>query len=237
VSDDFKDLINSLICYDPAQRLTISEIKSHPWYKEKACSIEEIKAEYKNKEQEFLAFREQKKKEIQEQKDKKKEVKEQPFASKVGALKTFHMMQGISPFKHRSIEAALNEQVQQRLEQSDVISNKESREYVFTGFKGVREIIYDVSPDMMFKLLLLISKMKFNTFKVDEKRFRIKGKQLSSNIDNFSGEIIIEVNSIENESSCIIFTRKSGNSVLFLKYIEDDLRVAIDKALKDLLQE
>ena len=30
-SDEFKDLINHLICYDPAERFSIDEILEHPW--------------------------------------------------------------------------------------------------------------------------------------------------------------------------------------------------------------
>ena len=33
LSDEFKDLINNLFCYDPSERLSINEILEHPWIK------------------------------------------------------------------------------------------------------------------------------------------------------------------------------------------------------------
>jgi len=33
VDPDLKDLINGMLAFDPSQRLTIAEIKCHPWYK------------------------------------------------------------------------------------------------------------------------------------------------------------------------------------------------------------
>jgi serine/threonine protein kinase len=32
VDPDFKDLVNGMLAFDPSQRLTIAEIKCHPWY-------------------------------------------------------------------------------------------------------------------------------------------------------------------------------------------------------------
>ena len=31
MSNDFKDLINHLVCYDPSERFSIEEILEHPW--------------------------------------------------------------------------------------------------------------------------------------------------------------------------------------------------------------
>jgi len=109
ITQEFKDLINFMLCYDPAQRITISEIKSHPWYKGKICSIEEIKEEYKTKEKQFLDYKAKKAQEMQEEKEKKKtNILMQPF-SNTQPKPSFYMMQGITPTKYRSIEAALND--------------------------------------------------------------------------------------------------------------------------------
>lgn len=45
LSNDFKDLINHLICYDPSERFSIDEILEHPWIKNNINYINE-----KNKE-------------------------------------------------------------------------------------------------------------------------------------------------------------------------------------------
>ena len=43
VSDEFKDLMNHLICYDPSERLDIKEILEHPWIKNNVYNIEKNK--------------------------------------------------------------------------------------------------------------------------------------------------------------------------------------------------
>lgn len=34
LSPEFKELINGMLSFDPTERLTIAEIKCHPWYKQ-----------------------------------------------------------------------------------------------------------------------------------------------------------------------------------------------------------
>ena len=36
-SDEFKDLINHLICYDPSERFSIDQIMEHPWIIKNTC--------------------------------------------------------------------------------------------------------------------------------------------------------------------------------------------------------
>eukprot|EP01017_Pseudomicrothorax_dubius_P032149 TRINITY_DN4176_c0_g2_i4.p1 TRINITY_DN4176_c0_g2~~TRINITY_DN4176_c0_g2_i4.p1 ORF type:complete len:469 (-),score=107.60 TRINITY_DN4176_c0_g2_i4:27-1433(-) len=42
LSPEFQDLINFMLALDPAQRLSIAEIKEHPWYKGELPRVEEI---------------------------------------------------------------------------------------------------------------------------------------------------------------------------------------------------
>ena len=48
-SKEFKDLMNSMLAFDPTQRLTLSEIKAHPWYLETSPSKGKFKALLKEK--------------------------------------------------------------------------------------------------------------------------------------------------------------------------------------------
>ena len=41
-SDSFKDLFMKMIAHEPCERLTLSEVKQHKWYKGKVCTHEEI---------------------------------------------------------------------------------------------------------------------------------------------------------------------------------------------------
>lgn len=41
-SDSFKDMITSMLAFDPANRLTMAQVKAHPWYNGDVATIEEI---------------------------------------------------------------------------------------------------------------------------------------------------------------------------------------------------
>jgi serine/threonine protein kinase len=45
-SEEFKNLITYMLQYDPTHRLSLEEIKSHPWYKGAIPSSAEIKAQF-----------------------------------------------------------------------------------------------------------------------------------------------------------------------------------------------
>lgn len=46
VSNEFQNLIDGMLAYDPAQRLKIDQIKAHPWYQGPCVKMEEIKKEF-----------------------------------------------------------------------------------------------------------------------------------------------------------------------------------------------
>ena len=57
-SEDFKNLINSLLAYDPTHRLSMAEIKAHKWYNSPTATKEEILEEFsqrKDKVEKMLA--------------------------------------------------------------------------------------------------------------------------------------------------------------------------------------
>ena len=43
LSDEFKDLMNHLVCYDPSERFDIKEILEHPWIKKNVYDLENNK--------------------------------------------------------------------------------------------------------------------------------------------------------------------------------------------------
>ena len=44
-SEDFKDLINAMLAYDPVERPSIAEIKASDWYNGKMPTIEQYREE------------------------------------------------------------------------------------------------------------------------------------------------------------------------------------------------
>jgi len=46
-SDNFKDLISRMVSYDPSKRMSIEEVRAHPWLNEGGVATsEEIKTEF-----------------------------------------------------------------------------------------------------------------------------------------------------------------------------------------------
>ena len=52
-SEEYKDLINQLLAYQPTHRLSISEIKQHPWYNGPMWSSVDIKKIFKQRKEEL----------------------------------------------------------------------------------------------------------------------------------------------------------------------------------------
>lgn len=45
-SEEFKNLITSMLQFDPTQRISLAEVKAHPWYNGPTASMDEIREEF-----------------------------------------------------------------------------------------------------------------------------------------------------------------------------------------------
>jgi len=45
-SEDFKNLITSMLAFDPSQRPSMADIKAHAWYKGEVVTLDDIQAEF-----------------------------------------------------------------------------------------------------------------------------------------------------------------------------------------------
>ncbi|CAI2365107.1 unnamed protein product [Moneuplotes crassus] len=52
-SEEFKSLLNSLLCFNPCHRLSISEIREHPWTMGPVATSEEVKEEFSRRKMEL----------------------------------------------------------------------------------------------------------------------------------------------------------------------------------------
>lgn len=68
-TQSFKDLIQGMLAYDPAQRFTIAQIKEHPWYTGTVPTEEEVRAEMTIRHQMTLDVKEKERKERQQRKE------------------------------------------------------------------------------------------------------------------------------------------------------------------------
>ena len=51
--EEFQNLINQMLAYDPTKRLTVEQIKAHPWYKGEILTMDQIRKEF-NKRREIV---------------------------------------------------------------------------------------------------------------------------------------------------------------------------------------
>jgi len=235
-SSEFKDLINAMLCFEPTERLTIAEIKAHPWYNGKTCSIEELREEYLKKEQEFIKFQEEKSKQMEKSKEEKALKKKMTEDQIKPKMNCFHMMKGITPIKYRSLSQIIDQEIKNRLSSEEIECSRESKDYIYTGYRGLTELFYDVPVDIMFKLILLLSKKLFNDCKHNHEEFKTKGRIISDTRE-FTGDISIELFKVDETMCCLNVTRIKGPLVPFYKYIEDTLKVEIGAALKHLFDQ
>lgn len=71
-SNDFINLINTLLAYDPFNRISLSELISHPWMKGKTCSNNEIKNIFTSRHRQVTEKMEEEKKKKAEEKLREK---------------------------------------------------------------------------------------------------------------------------------------------------------------------
>lgn len=70
-SADFMNLINAMLAFDPTQRPSIAEIKSHPWYRAEVPTHEEVLAEFQQRKAKVEQENDKKKKEIEARKQQR----------------------------------------------------------------------------------------------------------------------------------------------------------------------
>jgi serine/threonine protein kinase len=49
LSNNLKDLIEKMFAVEPSQRISLKEIKAHPWFNESIPTVEDIKAEFEER--------------------------------------------------------------------------------------------------------------------------------------------------------------------------------------------
>lgn len=67
-SEDFKNLITAMLQFDPTHRLTMAELKAHPWYNGPVSQLEEIQNEFKLRKAKIDAENDAKRKAKEEEK-------------------------------------------------------------------------------------------------------------------------------------------------------------------------
>ena len=71
-SEEFRNLITSMLQFDPTHRLSMAEIKAHPWYKGPSCTINDVQGEFVSRKKSIDADLEAKR--VQKEQEKQQKV-------------------------------------------------------------------------------------------------------------------------------------------------------------------
>lgn len=166
-SKDFKDLLNRMFAYDPALRLSIDQIKEHPWYQGPCATMENIRNEFLQRKErmDYSLEIERKKKQIEKENRKKVELQRKKAAERIKELQKEKEKAMVKMEKEMTIESEMtseeiskkkytdteesednNSSAQQNKKKTDE-ENKNSNEnttkqrnFAYTGMKGFRSI-------------------------------------------------------------------------------------------------
>jgi len=212
-SADFKSLFSSMVDLDPAKRLSISDIKAHPWYNGPAVDVKTLQKEFADR-----------KKKVDEELKRQKEAKDkQKEKDKVGAA-----FKGFKPFQGRSLESEMGDHISKInfKESLHMDSPRVCREYVSYGaFKAHTESFFLIQPDILFKYLVSLAQNVFTELTVSTDTYKLKGRYLGD-IHRF--DTTIELYKVDEQTTCIQFTKKSGVAVEYYKMIDETFKKPID---------
>ena len=202
-SEDFKDLVQSMLQLDPSHRPSMSEIMAHKWMQGEMPSQQEVLAEF---EQRNAAV----KKNIQDEKNAKEQEKKK-------RLDTRKKQAAVRSVQVGSEEMKMSEDALQKPKK-----NLEDYEQLY---QSNTEFFSSYNPDMIEEALTeyLREKEKVEA-KVAEGKYKIKftlaskaqGAQEVQNTD-----ICVRILKVNDEKVCVEFQKMSGNQTTFHEHFNE----------------
>lgn len=167
-SDDFKNLINAMLAFDPTQRPSIAEIKAHPWFNGPTATHQEVLEEFNTRREKVEAVLEAKKKEV-EQKAQMRQTQTNNVAF-TGVKANFRSIEvektGADDFIIDDNDD-LREQVKSlRLERSAPV-------YESTVARKLTTVYSEFSPEQMLKQLAFICNKLYKNAKLNTDKFSV----------------------------------------------------------------
>eukprot|EP01017_Pseudomicrothorax_dubius_P030828 TRINITY_DN3874_c0_g2_i1.p1 TRINITY_DN3874_c0_g2~~TRINITY_DN3874_c0_g2_i1.p1 ORF type:complete len:468 (-),score=110.18 TRINITY_DN3874_c0_g2_i1:124-1527(-) len=210
-SQDFRDLLNFMLAYDPAQRLNLSEIKSHPWVLGDVPSFEEVASELRARHARVLEAAENDKREKKKIAEAKKA---QPPAFKEQPAKR-NVLMGYTQPKNRS--GQLNEVAGDQLIEESFPSLKSDREIVkYEKIEGLRcnDYLYPENIQDSLLSLLYVLRQKCNEINLSDKTYKVVAKVLDEE-EGTSIQIKVRLFKEDESSTYIRFEKLEGNVLKF----------------------
>jgi len=217
-SAEFKDFVNLILSANPSQRLTLAQVKSHPWYNGVQAEIQAIKEEFLDRK---MKIRE----ELKKEKEAVKKHKEQ-----VERVKEAHdVFSGFRPY--RDLETMVSESIQQSpIKPEYCIDNKRAIEDYNEAEpeqlnKSMNLVIH---YDKLFRYVVVLGQKVFCKMKVSPTTYKIKGSYAG---DIHKIEFTITITKIDEFMCCLQFKRNSGDYIEFHKVLDEQFKQPINKML------
>lgn len=224
-SPDFISLVNAMLAFDPTQRLSIAEIKAHPWYKGEVPTSDQVESEFSERKAKVDAEVEKKKKEI--------EMKKQQAQARTQPINV--AFQGIA-VKNRDVtvvqegaddillenNAKIAEQVRSiKLERSPPV-------YVERGTKCMTNHYSAMDAETMLKVLVLISNNICKDVELNTDRFKVTAR-----VQGKDDAVTVDMRVYASDVCSVVeFNKKDGSIFEYQKAVEK-IREELEKLEKD----
>jgi serine/threonine protein kinase len=210
-SSEFKDLMNAMLGLDPAIRLTLPEIKAHPWYNGPVCDPNQLKKEFG-----------QRKMKVDAEIEKQKQAKEQEKLNAKMQTNNYlpNAYTGIRP--HRDFELEVEGSIKKQLETHlDYNAKRELRDHqVAAGYRARTNYYTVMSADFMFKYLCCLAQSSFNQVSFSNDTYKLKGKVLKEE-EKGSCNLTIEITKVDDSTCCVEFHKTDGLITTFYEVVEE----------------
>lgn len=202
-----------MLALDPSLRLSISEIKAHPWYNGQVANQDAILKEFS----EFKRLididleKQRKEKAAQKEKDKIKPENNMTIAP--------NSMKGIKPHRDIDLDKMLDGN-QKLLDQIKLDIKREVKQYIDEkSFKPATNAWCVYNHELVFKWLANVSSVVFNEFEFSETTFKVSGKK---NLEEGRvSKLSVEIYKVDDETSFIEFKKLSGDLMSFYEVVEE----------------
>lgn len=224
-SPEFISLINAMLAFDPTQRLSIAEIKAHPWYNGEVPTADQIKEEFVTRKAKVDEEIEKKKKEI-ELKKQQAQARTQPVNVAFQGITVRN--RDVTVVQEGADDILLENNAKIAEQVRSIKLEKQPPVYVERGTKCMTNHYSVMDAETLLKVLVLISnnickdvELKADKFKVSA---RVQGKDDAVTVDMrvYSSDIC----------SVVEFSKKDGSIFEYQKTIEK-VREELDKLEKE----
>lgn len=208
-SDEFKNLITSMLQFDPTHRLSLAEVKAHPWYNGPVATLEDVHAEFT-----------QRIEVIRKENEAKRIAKEQEKANRATGGYAAQRRQ----YRKGTVNRGHGEEGQEESKYQIEEENKRQIEEYVKLFNKNTEFFTTEQPDIILQELEGYFEEKGYKVQVAKDKYKVKVEILSES--QAPVEMNIKITKADHEKFCVEFNKSGGDALDFFKHyntIKDEL--------------